>query len=46
MQKPTMRAIRQETLGGPEVLRLADAAKAHELGETRHVAGKIVLTMP
>jgi NADPH:quinone reductase-like Zn-dependent oxidoreductase len=25
---------------------LADAAKAHELGETRHVAGKLVLTMP
>jgi NADPH:quinone reductase-like Zn-dependent oxidoreductase len=25
--------------------RLADAAKAHELGETRHVAGKLVLTM-
>jgi NADPH:quinone reductase-like Zn-dependent oxidoreductase len=25
---------------------LADAAKAHVLGETRHVAGKIVLTMP
>jgi len=24
---------------------LADAAKAHELGETRHVAGKLVLTM-
>jgi NADPH:quinone reductase-like Zn-dependent oxidoreductase len=25
---------------------LADAAKAHELGETRHVAGKLVLTLP
>jgi len=25
---------------------LADAARAHERGETRHVAGKIVLTMP
>jgi NADPH:quinone reductase-like Zn-dependent oxidoreductase len=25
---------------------LADAAKAHELGETGHVAGKLVLTMP
>jgi NADPH:quinone reductase-like Zn-dependent oxidoreductase len=25
---------------------LADAAKAHKLGETRHVAGKLVLTMP
>jgi NADPH:quinone reductase-like Zn-dependent oxidoreductase len=24
---------------------LAEAAKAHELGETRHVAGKLVLTM-
>jgi len=24
---------------------LADAAKAHERGETRHVAGKLVLTM-
>jgi NADPH:quinone reductase-like Zn-dependent oxidoreductase len=24
---------------------LADTAKAHELGETRHVAGKLVLTM-
>jgi NADPH:quinone reductase-like Zn-dependent oxidoreductase len=24
---------------------LADAAKAHELGQTRHVAGKLVLTM-
>jgi NADPH:quinone reductase-like Zn-dependent oxidoreductase len=24
---------------------MADAAKAHELGETRHVAGKLVLTM-
>ena len=24
---------------------LADAAKAHELGESRHVAGKLVLTM-
>ena len=24
---------------------LADAARAHELGETRHVAGKLVLTM-
>jgi NADPH:quinone reductase-like Zn-dependent oxidoreductase len=24
---------------------LAAAAKAHELGETRHVAGKLVLTM-
>jgi len=27
------------------VFPLADAAKAHELGETRHVAGKLVLTM-
>jgi NADPH:quinone reductase-like Zn-dependent oxidoreductase len=26
------------------VFPLADAAKAHELGETRHVAGKLVLT--
>lgn len=25
---------------------LADAAKAHELGESRHVAGKLVLTLP
>jgi len=25
---------------------LADAAKAHELGDTGHVAGKLVLTMP
>lgn len=25
---------------------MADAAKAHALGETRHVAGKLVLTMP
>jgi NADPH:quinone reductase-like Zn-dependent oxidoreductase len=25
---------------------LADAAKAHALGDTRHVAGKLVLTMP
>jgi NADPH:quinone reductase-like Zn-dependent oxidoreductase len=25
---------------------LADAAKAHQLGETRHVAGKLVLTLP
>jgi NADPH:quinone reductase-like Zn-dependent oxidoreductase len=58
----TMRAMRQEVLGGPEVLRevvtdgklrpviaatfpLSDAAKAHELGEKRHVAGKLVLTM-
>jgi NADPH:quinone reductase-like Zn-dependent oxidoreductase len=24
---------------------LSDAAKAHELGEKRHVAGKLVLTM-
>ena len=24
---------------------LAEAAKAHELGETRHVAGKLVLTV-
>jgi NADPH:quinone reductase-like Zn-dependent oxidoreductase len=38
---------------GDEVLRpviaatfpLADAAKAHERGDTRHVAGKLVLTM-
>jgi NADPH:quinone reductase-like Zn-dependent oxidoreductase len=25
---------------------LAEAAKAHEIGETRHVAGKLVLTIP
>jgi NADPH:quinone reductase-like Zn-dependent oxidoreductase len=28
------------------VLPLAEAAKAHELGETGHTTGKIVLTVP
>jgi hypothetical protein len=42
MTTATMRAIHQEILGGP----LAEAAKASELGEQRHVAGKLVLTVP
>jgi hypothetical protein len=51
----TMRAISQDVLGGPEVLELdrpeagtfplADAAKAHQAGDTGHVAGKLVLTI-
>ena len=47
-----MKAVRIHQYGGPEVLifeevlPLADARRAHELSQTGHTRGKIVLRVP
>ncbi len=40
---PQRRSGREPVIAG--TFPLADAAKAHERGDTQHVAGKLVLTM-
>jgi NADPH:quinone reductase-like Zn-dependent oxidoreductase len=38
--------LRYEEVDRPELLSLGDAARAHELSESGHTRGKIVLRVP